>query len=158
MDLTGADLVTGLDADLFLPAKVLLLSLLFLASLVDFLAGLAAAFSLALEVFLSAVLEIIEALFFSEVEVAYFLSSGEDAVLAGFTLDADFFNCLGGADFDLDFESGFASFDLGLLDAALPLSTLTFALDSAFLAAFFASLGADADLLAFESTFTALDD
>ena len=112
MALTGADLVIALAAGLFFPAKVLLLSLLFLASPADFLAGLAAALSLGLELepFLSAAFETMEVLFFNEVYVADFLSSGKDAVLAGFALDLSAaFNDLGGADFDLDFAEAFTS-------------------------------------------------
>ena len=110
MALTGADLVIALAAGLFFPAKVLLLSLLFLASPADFLAGLAAALSLGLEPFLSAAFETMEVLFFNEVYVADFFSSGKDAVLAGFALDLSAaFNDLGGADFDLDFAEAFTS-------------------------------------------------
>lgn len=162
MALTGADLAIALGAGLFFPAKALLPSLPFLASPADFLAGLAAAFSLGLELFLSVALETIEALFFNEVAVAYLLSSGTDAVLAGFALDLSAaFNYFGGADFDLDFAEAFTSFTLGLLDEALaaPFSALSFALGSGFLAAaFFTSLGADADLLSFFSTFKVLVD
>ena len=154
MALTGADLVTDLDANLFFPAKVLLLSLLFLTSLPDFLAGLTVPLSLDLERPFSTALEVTVALFFSGPDADFFWSA-TDAILAGFAEDLAAaevydFNYFG-ADFDLDLSTGFVSLDLGLPDETLvaPLSAFSLSLASDFLDCF----GADEDLLFFDSAF-----
>ena len=154
--LTGANLVTDLDAALFFPAKVILLSLLFLTSLADFFSVFVSGLSLDLDTerALSAVLDNANADFLTG--TAVFFLSRPDVVLAGFVEDlSDDFRPFG-ADYDLDFCLIFVSFAVFLLtaDLAAPLSPLFFCFISGFLTAFLPiSFGADTDLLAFEEVF-----
>lgn len=101
--LTGADFYTGLAAGLFFPISVdvLLIFLLFLASLADLLAaGFGDSLGLDLERPLSAGFRTADELFLSGTTTAFFFS-GADTVSAGFA--AATFPL--GTDLDLDFAS-----------------------------------------------------